>query len=82
LALALKLAQGRVLAECRGQQPVWLIDDIFGELDVARRNAVLRVLPEDAQKWITTTHLDWLDAAGGLGRMGAFSVSEGTCREV
>ena len=82
LALALKLAQGRVLAECRGQQPVWLIDDIFGELDVARRNAVLRVLPEGAQKWITTTHLDWLDAAGGLGRMGKFSVSEGGCQEV
>jgi DNA replication and repair protein RecF len=80
LALALKLAQGRVLAECRGQQPVWLIDDIFGELDVNRRNAVLRVLPEDAQKWITTTHLDWLDAAKRLGRMGKFEVSEGKCQ--
>jgi DNA replication and repair protein RecF len=80
LALALKLAQGRVLAECRRQQPVWLIDDIFGELDVKRRNAVLRVLPEDAQKWITTTHLDWLDAAKGLGRMGKFEVSEGKCQ--
>ena len=82
LALSLKLAQGRVLAECRGQQPVWLIDDVFGELDVARRNALLRVLPEDAQKWITTTHLDWLDAARGLGRMGKFQVTEGTCRVV
>lgn len=82
LALSLKLAQGKVLAECRGQQPVWLIDDVFGELDVARRNALLRSLPEKAQKWITTTHLDWLDAARGLGRMGSFEVSSGGCREI
>lgn len=74
LALALKLAQGRLLAECRGQQPVWLIDDIFGELDVGRRNAVLRALPKEGQKWITTTHLDWLDEAGAFFDLARFHV--------
>lgn len=59
IALALKLAQAQLLAALRGVQPVMLLDDIFGELDPARRNALLGYLPEGAQKLITTTHLDW-----------------------
>ncbi|BCX46124.1 DNA replication and repair protein RecF [Haloferula helveola] len=78
LALALKLAQGQVLADRRGTQPVWLIDDIFGELDVGRRNAVLRALPPNAQKWITTTHLDWLEASPEFQELARFAVKAGT----
>lgn len=81
LALALKLAQGELLATDRDQLPVYLIDDIFGELDPGRRNAVLRVLPAAAQKWITTTHLGWL-AAGGLADLGRFEVSAGAVRRL
>jgi DNA replication and repair protein RecF len=77
VALALKLAQGQVLAEMRGESPIWLIDDVFGELDVMRRNALMEALPKGAQKWITTTHLDWLDESSGLGELARFSVSEG-----
>ena len=62
LALALKLAQGVVLeAKGGGLAPVYLIDDIFGELDPARRNALLGELPEGAQKLITTTSVAWMD---------------------
>ncbi len=61
IALALKLAQAAVLtAEC-GRVPLLLMDDIFGELDPRRRNALLRALPAASQKLITTTHLNWLD---------------------
>lgn len=60
LALALKLAQGRLLERERGNAPVYLIDDIFGELDPRRRNALMAALPSGAQKLITTTSLDWL----------------------
>lgn len=81
LALALKLAQGMVLAESRGMPPVWLIDDIFGELDVARRNAVMQALPRDAQRWITTTHLDWLEEVPGYDSLARFTVSAGTVRQ-
>ena len=77
LALALKLAQGKVLADRRGSQPIWLIDDIFGELDVVRRNAVMRALPADAQRWITTTHLDWLEASPEVAGLKRFTVSGG-----
>lgn len=77
VALALKLAQGEALAAARGSLPVYLIDDIFGELDPGRRNAVLRALPAAAQKWITTTHLGWLDPSGGLAGMARFPVKGG-----
>ena len=60
IALALKLAQGALLEQSAGKLPIYLIDDIFGELDPGRRNALMRHLPDAAQKWITTTHLDWL----------------------
>jgi len=36
------------------------MDDIFGELDLGRRNALLAHLPAGAQQLITTTHLEWL----------------------
>jgi DNA replication and repair protein RecF len=63
MAIALKLGQSRLL-EARegggGGPPLLLIDDIFGELDVARRMALLAHLPPAAQQLITTTSLDWM----------------------
>ena len=61
LALALKLAQAGLLTSIWRQPPVLLLDDIFGELDPARRNALLAALPAGAQQLVTTTHLTWLD---------------------
>lgn len=61
IALALKLAQAGVLSHTSGREPLLLIDDIFGELDPRRRNALLAALPGAAQKLVTTTNLNWLD---------------------
>jgi DNA replication and repair protein RecF len=58
LALALKIAQAKIFAE-EGASPLLLIDDIFGELDPVRRNALLAALPADAQKLVTATSLQW-----------------------
>lgn len=58
-ALALNLAQARIFAEETGAPPLLLIDDIFGELDAARRNALLAHLPNESQKLVTATALDW-----------------------
>ena len=58
-ALALKLAQAQVFAEEAGAPPLLLIDDIFGELDSSRRNALLAHLPNDSQKLVTATSLEW-----------------------
>lgn len=60
LVLALKLGAARLFDQRFAAPPLLLLDDIFGELDLARRAALLAALPEDAQKIITTTHLDWM----------------------
>lgn len=65
LSLALKLAQARALEQGRGMPPLLLLDDIFGELDPGRRRALLDFLPENSQKIITTTSLDWMEATAG-----------------
>ncbi len=64
LALSMKLAQGELLQKRAGRMPIYLLDDIFGELDPERRNALMGALPGQAQKLITTTHVDWMD--GGM----------------
>ncbi|GAB4173022.1 MAG: DNA replication/repair protein RecF [Terrimicrobiaceae bacterium] len=75
LALALKLAQARALESATGHPPVYLIDDVFGELDPARRNNLLTELPTSAQKLITTTSLEWWVQRGIGGRV--FEVAGG-----
>lgn len=60
LSLALKLAQANLLALSSGTPPLFLIDDVFGELDPNRRRALLSALPPTSQKVITTTTLQWL----------------------
>lgn len=79
LALALKLGQGSLLAEHQGAQPIYLLDDIFGELDVDRRNALMSHLPKQAQIWITTTHLDWMGDTHGLDDLQKITVDGGKC---
>jgi DNA replication and repair protein RecF len=61
IALALKLAQAQVLPEDYANAPLLLIDDIFGELDPARRHALLAHLPNESQKLVTATSLAWLE---------------------
>jgi DNA replication and repair protein RecF len=67
-ALSMKLAQAHVLEKSRGEAPLMLIDDVFGELDAHRRRALLSLLPNGTQKIITTTNLDWAekDALSGV----------------
>ncbi len=73
VVLALKLGAARLLAQHFAAPPVLLLDDIFGELDPARRNALLAALPADSQRLITTTHLDWMVPSGSekIIRLGA-----------
>ncbi len=63
LVLSLKLGAARLLERHFGAPPLLLLDDIFGELDPQRRNALLAALPAASQRIITTTHLDWMPDA-------------------
>jgi DNA replication and repair protein RecF len=60
-AIALKAGQAKLLTTVSDQSPILLIDDVFGELDTARRTRLIGALPQDAQRIVTTTALDWLD---------------------
>lgn len=64
LALALRLAQAELIRAHRGTPPVYLLDDVFGELDPDRRRRLLKALPADAQRILTTTSWQWLEEAG------------------
>lgn len=54
VALALRMAEADVLRERSGESPVLLLDDVFSELDPARRAATAEAL-EDAEQVIVTT---------------------------
>ena len=59
VALALKIAQSGIFLMEEGTPPLLLIDDIFGELDPVRRNALLQHLPAETQKLVTATTMQW-----------------------
>jgi DNA replication and repair protein RecF len=63
VALALKLGQARRLESAAEAAPLFLIDDVFGELDPIRRNNLLAALPSTAQKFVTATTLQWMEFA-------------------
>ena len=55
--LALKLAEVKVFYEYDGEYPLLLLDDLFSELDVLKRNRVINYLNKDIQTIITTTDI-------------------------
>jgi DNA replication and repair protein RecF len=62
IALAMKIAQAEALKKSGDKKaPLLLIDDIFGELDPERRNALLDSLPPHSQKLVTATAMPWRD---------------------
>ncbi len=58
-ALALRLAELRMMWETTGETPLLLLDDVMSELDAARRHALLEALAAVDQAIVTTT--DWGD---------------------
>lgn len=55
-AIALKLAEIRLIREAAGESPVVLLDDVMAELDETRRRRILDST-EGCQTIITTTHI-------------------------
>ena len=60
--LALKLAELDLLEGIDGCPPLLLLDDVFSELDPARRGHLVRRIAELPQAFVTTTTLTDLDA--------------------
>jgi len=59
--LALKLAELDLLTALDGRPPLLLLDDVFSELDSARRGHLVRRIAELPQALITTTDPDDID---------------------
>lgn len=59
--LALKLAELAIFKDKDADYPILLLDDIFSELDVEKRNRLVKYILDDVQTIITTTDIDMID---------------------
>lgn len=76
--VAMKLAQAAIMAEARGEQPVFLLDDLTAELDHERSVAVFRRLADvQAQVLLTAVALPSLDALWPGSKPALFHVEQG-----
>lgn len=75
MALAVKLAAHRAIADTVDQPPVLLLDDVFSELDPERALALARSLPSDTQTLITSAQPDGIPVTGT-----AWRVEDGSIR--
>ena len=60
-ALSLKLAEVFLFKEIDDDYPILLLDDIFSELDVEKRNRLVKYIIDDVQTIITTTDIHMID---------------------
>ena len=59
LVLSFKLAETSLIEAMLGQKPVLLLDDVMGELDAARRRALVEFVSQGIQTFITATDLSY-----------------------
>ena len=62
MVLALILAIGEIVYEKQNERPIFLLDDVFSELDSTRQNKLINYLTKlNAQTIITTTSIKEID---------------------
>lgn len=59
--LALKLSEVNIFYNISNEYPILLLDDIFSELDIEKRNKVIKYLNKNIQTIISTTDLENID---------------------
>ena len=59
--LTMKFAEVELFKEKRGEYPILLLDDIFSELDILKRNAIIKYLSNGVQVFITSTDINDID---------------------
>lgn len=70
MALAVKLAAHRSVANSVGEPPVLLLDDVFSELDPERANALAGALPAETQTLISSARPEDVPISGSTWRVG------------
>ena len=61
--LALKISELYNIKDITGDYPILLLDDIFSELDIEKRNRLIKYIIDDVQTIITTTDLNMIDSS-------------------
>ena len=69
MALAVKLAAHRAVADVVGEPPVLLLDDVFSELDTDRARALAKALPPGTQTLITSARPEDVPVEGSVWRV-------------
>lgn len=69
MALAVKMAAHRAVAEVVGENPLLLLDDVFSELDPARAKALAASIPDATQTMVTSARPEDLPIAGSTWRV-------------
>ncbi len=78
--ISFKLSEVSIFQKEKGSSPILLLDDIFSELDISKRNQLIHYIPEDVQTIITTTDLKNIQKKI-LNRAKVFLVKDGTIQE-
>ncbi len=60
--LSLKLSEIQIFKDYKKNNPIILLDDVFSELDIDKKNNLLKYIDNDMQVIITTTDLDNIDS--------------------
>lgn len=55
--LCLKLSELEVFKSIKGEYPILLLDDVFSELDIEKRNRIVKILNKEVQVFITSTDI-------------------------
>jgi len=83
LLLSMKIAECDYLASTLDENPVLLLDDLFGELDMERSERIVRLISTLGQSIITTTSDSFFGGFDVLnGKARRFLVKSGTCEVI
>ena len=77
IVLSLKIALIELIKEEIGEYPVLLLDDVFSELDVYRREQLLLSLPEEVQIFISTTDTTEAKKISNIKKVTLWKVTDG-----
>jgi DNA replication and repair protein RecF len=56
--ISLKLSEIYLFKESLNEYPILLLDDVFSEIDIKKRNKIIKYLKNDIQTIITTTDIN------------------------
>lgn len=59
--ISYKLSELEIFKKYKNEYPILLLDDVFSELDLTKRNNIIKYLKDDIQTIITTTDIDMID---------------------